>query len=195
MVRNKKYIIVFGCLLLSVLAIGQRKNDIILHADSSDKYILVYRTDNFNILIGYNAFAKSKILDSEYIKGSTLRYIDSMKKYRNTIYLNSDSICSDSTMIHDIAYWSLLTDVFQETQSVIANLIDSGNVRIYNCDTKRYLNRVIRRKEKWRSRESWGYGHESRKGESWFYRDYESHRMVFQSLIYMKGMIKERLPR
>lgn len=151
--RTYKYIIIFGWLLFPILTNGQKKSNITLHADSTDKYILVYTEGNYSILIGYDAFTKSKILDSEYAKGNTIKYIDSMKRIRKIIYLNADSICT-ALCKTDVGQDFEQANIFQEAQSVVTNLIDSGNVKIFDNKNKIYLSKLVKKKKKWRSHSS-----------------------------------------
>ena len=72
--------------------------------------------------------------------------------------------------------------------------MDSGNVKIYDYKSKEYLDMLVKTKKSWKSRSSWGYGHENKKGESWLYTDIKSNKGVFESVIYMEIHIKERLP-
>jgi hypothetical protein len=170
----KPFLIILVSLLTTLTTYGQKKT-IILHPDTSERYIIVYKGDsedfNFNILMGYNAFRNSKQFGHDESKKTIIHSIDLYikNKNRDTIILNSDTMP-----------WLTATDgvswINNETYDVIEEMLDSGKVSIYDVANKKYVKQIIRKKEKWRIKGS--------HGKSWVYMDAMTHKEIIYFNIY-----------
>jgi hypothetical protein len=165
----------------------KRKQVITLHPDTTDKYVIVFRCDtpdgpSYNILMGYSVFKNAKGFVEDDSKKFIINTIDKYikNKTRDTIVLNADTM-----------HWFIASDVDSwigmETEGAIQELMDSGNVKVYDVAHKKYLKQVLKRKERWRS-----HGCFERHGISWFYRDVKTHKEITSYEIDDKRIIRAR---
>ncbi len=167
---------------------GTRRRQIInLHPDTTDKYIIVFRCDtpegpSYNIIMGYNAFKNSNKFGHDDSKLLIIKTIDRYikNKDRDTIILNADTM-----------HWFVGADldswIGNEVDGVTHELLDNGNVKIYDVPNKKYLKQVLRRKERWHSN-----GCFARHGVSWFFRDVKTHKEIMEYEIDDKRIIRAR---
>jgi hypothetical protein len=165
----------------------RRRQVITLHPDTTDKYIVVFRCDtpdgpSYNILMGYSAFKNSNQFGHDDSKAYIIKTIDKYikNKARDTIVLNADTM--NWFYAKDLDSW-----IGNEIDGVIHELLDSGNVKIYDIPGKKYLKQVLKRKERWRS-----HGCFARHGISWFYRDVKTHKEIMEFEIDDKRIIRAR---
>ena len=132
--------------------------------------------------MGYNAFKNSTHFGHEDSKQYIIETIDKYikNKARDTIVLNADTI--NWFYAKDIDSW-----IGNEIDGVIHELLDSGNLKIYDIPNKRYLKQILKRKERWRS-----HGCFARHGISWFYRDVKTHKEIEEYEIDDKRVIRAR---
>jgi hypothetical protein len=165
----------------------KRKQVITLHPDTTDKYVIVFRCDtpegpSYNILMGYSVFKNAKGFVEDDSKKFIIKTIDKYikNKDRDTIVLNADTM--HWFYAKDIDSW-----IGNEIDGVIHELLDSGNVKIYDVTNKKYLKQVLKRKERWRS-----HGCFERHGISWFYRDVKTHKEIMEFEIDDKRIFRAR---
>lgn len=181
----KSFLIINILILLSTL-IGMGQNALItLHPDTSDRYVIVYKADtanglNYNILMGFDTFYHSHKYKNIAEWKDIIYSIDSVITHKiiDTIVLNGNyglwTHTSDMVMVID-----------KETKGVIKELLDKGNVRIYDAVNGNYIKQILRKKEDYELDNCY-----RRARKVWIYRDAVTNKEIYELPIYDRKKAK-----
>ena len=155
--------------LLSISAAAQSKKAIVLKADTTDAYFMSYSSNEFDVLIGYNALFNSDLISDSNSKKSVKEYVDSLRLIKDTIFINNNYTVLKGRTAKD----SSLILVSSVLTKPVKALLDKGNVKVYDKINKKFIYSLIVRKE----------GSKRKGEEGIFYRDAVTKKKVFEYII------------